>query len=398
MDANRIKGSAPPAPAEAPAARTPVGWGTGEVLEALVLERRPNSVLLRVGALRAEARTSLPLQAGQRLALQVVRSGTVPVLRALDAAAASATSAAVERALRTALPRQDGYPPLLVRLESAARTLPQGALGHATEQALRRVLDALPRREQVATGDGLRLALLHSGAFLEHRLFAEGAAALGGDRGADLGAALLRLAAALKAGMPPPSSAAGEPRDAAPRPPLPPLLSDAPQPQARPASPAGLDDLPGFLRGLLHHAEAAVARLQLHQLANLDSADAKAPQWLLELPVRTAEGADLFHLAIREEETHSAAANGDAAWQVELAFDLEGLGPIQARVRLAGGTVSVGFHAEQPATLHLLEARLEHFGAMLREQGLEVGRLDCGPGGVRGSARQRGQPLVDEQA
>ncbi|MEN8803537.1 MAG: flagellar hook-length control protein FliK [Thiogranum sp.] len=156
-----------------------------------------------------------------------------------------------------------------------------------------------------------------------------------------------------------------------------------------------------FRTDLLHQAEAALARIQLHQLAALPREGERGLlEWLLEVPIRRGEDIDLWSMRVfaeqqqQQPETRQQVPN----WSVQLAFDLPGLGPMQAQVQLAGEQVSTRFWAEQQATLPLLREHMHELRQALSEAGLDVGQLECQPG-PRPAVKPTGsQTLIREKA
>ena len=84
---------------------------------------------------------------------------------------------------------------------------------------------------------------------------------------------------------------------------------------------------------------------------------------------------------------------------MELAFELDHLGPLQVRAQLLRGSLSSQLWAERAETTHLINAELGHLRERLQAAGLEVGELACSQGmppqGPKTSLEQR---WVDETA
>jgi len=181
-----------------------------------------------------------------------------------------------------------------------------------------------------------------------------------------------------------------------------PLRGSIPVPQ--PALQSRLDLLNrvvDFRTDLLHQAEAVLARIQLHQLAALPREGERGLlEWLLEVPIRRGEDIDLWSMRVYTEqrqpqhETRQQAPN----WSIQLAFDLPGLGPMQAQVQLTGEQVSTRFWVEQQDTLPLLREHMHELHQALSEAGLDVGQLECQPG-PRPAVKPTGnQALIREKA
>lgn len=208
---------------------------------------------------------------------------------------------------------------------------------------------------------------------------------------------------------PPPASAsalntllAAQPTLVTLAPPLPPMRGQMPLPQARvAASLQALDPAISIRTDLQQQAEAAVARLHLHQLASLPQDKDSGLEWLFELPIRRGDDSDVWSLQIRRDdgqgsrdrETHAPA------WTVQLAFDLPGLGPMQARVMLRGEQISTWFWATHEETVPFMQQHLLELRRELENAGLTVAEINCQHGRMPGdhSPAGHGRPLLDER-
>jgi hypothetical protein len=158
----------------------------------------------------------------------------------------------------------------------------------------------------------------------------------------------------------------------------------------------------GLLRtDLLQQTEAALARLQMTQLAAVPrDAERGLLEWLFELPIRRGNELDLWSMRLsrdpRGEARQSVAPT--PAWSVQLAFDLPGLGPMQAQVQITGQLVSTQFWVEHAASLPLLRAHLHELRQALLHIGLEVGELECRPGSMQAGTPASDDPLISEKA
>ncbi len=89
----------------------------------------------------------------------------------------------------------------------------------------------------------------------------------------------------------------------------------------------------------------------------------------------------------------------ETLWKVELAFDLDPLGPLQVQAQLIHSRLTSQLWAERMSTVQLIDGQLDHLRQRLNEAGLQVGDLACRQGtpprGPRTSLEQR---WVDETA
>jgi hypothetical protein len=156
-----------------------------------------------------------------------------------------------------------------------------------------------------------------------------------------------------------------------------------------------------FPTGLLQQAEAALARIQLHQLAALPREGERGLlEWLFELPIRRGEDLDLWSMRIfsQHRQQQQESRQQGRSWSVQLAFELPGLGSMQVQVQLAGDRVSTRFWAEHQDTLPLLRRHMHELRRALSEAGLDVGELECQAGPRPAVKSTSNQALINEQA
>lgn len=416
-------------------------WRVGQVLAATVIANpQPGQSELRIGNLRVTAQTgALQLAPGQDLRLEVASLREQPVLKLLGLMQQSP----VPQALRDVLPRQQPLAPLFTALSRlAAGAAPAQDLAQAVTRLARELFTRLPDTASVATAAGLRQALRDSGLFLETKL-AQAATPPGAPSKAtpqqaaelnrDFKANLLRLVSVLRenSANSAPGTTARSPADtgtaalATSSPPLPatpantvatrippglpPELGAAAAPLQRgqpplpPLSPARLAQTLETLspRELLRQGEGALARVQLNQLTSLPQERHSGLEWLIELPVRRDQDVDLWNLRIsRDPERKQGRDTGEAAggWSVMLAFDLPGIGPMQARVNLRGERISAQFFSQMAGVLPLVHEHLPWLTARLRQAGLQIEDLSCHHGQISTAAAPRPTRLLDERA
>ena len=159
------------------------------------------------------------------------------------------------------------------------------------------------------------------------------------------------------------------------------------------------------LEELLKLATAALSRLQTHQLSGVEqtqhySDGSMLLTWQGELPMRNGERITCLQYKLQEERpSKSASELRDSIWKLDLAFDLEPLGNMQVEAKLARGTLSSQFWAEQKETAALITHELEHFKERLLEAGLLVSELQCTLGKpVRGLRTHIEERWIDENA
>lgn len=285
---------------------------------------------------------------------------TPPAAPSIDIDPGQVQSQMLAQTAQQAAARQGGLAPLMADLTQAAGN---PALPSSVRSAAAQVLaQATPFDARVGGADVAR-ALSQSGLFLEAKL---AAAPQVSPMGQDMKAGLLVLRQALSAWL------AGAPRGPDARPPArtppPPYRAGGPraQPAATPSLPA--DAAPSQIgQRLLAETESAVARQELLQIASLPTAEpveAQVTRWMFEMPFTTPQGAAVAQFEVSRD---GRGKGGDThpTWRVAFSLDIEPLGPIHARVSLAGGQAIVGLWAERESGLARLEEGREMLGAAL---------------------------------
>lgn len=155
-----------------------------------------------------------------------------------------------------------------------------------------------------------------------------------------------------------------------------------------------------------------MSRLQSHQLSSLEQTgltdDGRLQTtWQLEIPMRTLQDIVPLQVKFQREEPVEPEPNEkreerepkQALWRVELAFDLEPLGPLHVQAQLIQGRLSSQLWAERAYTASLIESHLGSLRERLLASGLTVGDLDCHLGTPpQGTKTRLEQRWVDETA
>jgi hypothetical protein len=360
-----------------------------------------------------------PLPVGSLLSAQVQNSHTLDFV--------AMPNRFDELALAQQLSTQQSRQGSLQGLLDALHNLPPAADGGASlpsslRASIDRLLADLPDLQQLTTAKGVALALNASGLFMESRLLA------GQDPTvtADLKANLLRVIAQILPGLPDNLSynaaaaantlARAMPNVirnalgtlglvAAPRQPI-----NFPLPARTLGSLENSDDL----ETLLKLAAGALSRLQSHQLGGLEQTrtltdGTQLTTWQLEIPMRNAHDIVPLQIKLQREETpereedpeHTASEvkERQKLWRVELAFDLEPLGPLQVQAQLLAGSLSGQLWAERENSARLISGELDNLRSRLLACGLNVKELECNRGTPpQGSRTVLEQRWIDENA
>jgi len=322
---------------------------------------------------------------------------------------------AVSQQLNTQQSRQGSLDGLL----SALQNLPQSdETSDDLQAAVNKLLASLPDVQQLSTPKGLAQALLSSGLFLETKLLTGQNLTQAPDLKADLLKLIAQLTPAntnltaiiaantLAQAMPSfVRSALGMLGQVSAKP----LPTSFPLPERLLQSQEGEGDLELLLR----LAAAAVSRLQSHQLSSLEQTGVTddgrlLSTWQLEIPMRNMQDIVPLQVKFQREEAPEKEQQNERReerepkqqlWRVELAFDLEPLGPLQVQAQLIQGSLSSQLWAERPYTASLIESNLAALRERLLTSGLNVGDLDCHLGTPpQGSQTRLEQRWVDETA
>lgn len=316
---------------------------------------------------------------------------TPPAAPSIDIDPGQVQAQMLAQTAQQAAGRQGGLAPLMADLTQAAGN---PALPAPVRSAAAQVLaQATPFDARVAGGDVAK-ALSQSGLFLEAKL---AAAPQVSPMGQDMKAGLLVLRQALAswlAGAPRSPDARGPART-----PPPPYRAGGPraQPSATPSLPAGASPSQIGQR-LLAETESAVARQELLQIASLpagadEPVEAQVTRWMFEMPFTTPQGAAVAQFEI-SRDGRGKGGEAQPTWRAAFSLDIEPLGPIHARVSLAGGQAIVGLWAEREAGLARLEEGRELLGAALARASFQA-EIAVHPGAPRVAEPEAGR-LVDQ--
>tara|TARA_R110002167_G_scaffold6197_33_gene28341 strand:+ start:3764 stop:5107 length:1344 start_codon:yes stop_codon:yes gene_type:complete len=429
-----------PAAFNRPAGPAPI-LPTDKVLNAVVMGQRADHLYeLASGNLRLMAESQTALRRGEQLLLQVTGKDALqrPTLQVINT-----SPSAINPLLKAMLPQQQSINQLLANIN---QLISSPASNAALSKASTEFLGTLPSRQQVSNPAGLLNAIQSSGFFMEGNL-AAGIAPPG-----DLKAALLRLAQKLEnlrlSNVASPPENASKPAklsqdysglargtgakldsslvtsgQASPNQPLNNQKMNI-GPSATYNRPITNSDLPGVLRSqprlaselgeaklsqealvkqLLQDSRGAIARLQSHQLLHLQQKDPQQNQYLIELPVLDDDGIDVWQLQLqwqraREEQGHPHEKTKpdieqyQRRWQINLNFELPGLGAINTLVSQHGKQVTISFNTQSQATRKLIDTHQYELSQRLAEQGL----LDTEIQTHTGISPAAGSPLISQ--
>ncbi len=362
---------------------------TGTVLS--VSQR--GTVALQINQHTVNARTTLPLIAGQTLTLVVDKISPELRLRVLDQ---QLHASVLAQAVRMQLPRQGSVLELLAGLNRISKRAEVMQLPKTIVQMIRHITQGLTAVNESLSGEGVKQAVLNSGHFLERRILKMLNEYRDGVLARDFKAGLLRLRAALaeyltqRAGNPgsPESGSTKSPRQTAhtPAPATSPGTGSAREPMQQQA-----------LSKLLQQVEAALARIQLHQLTTLSQQKGTRSAWIVDLPVRCGQDVQLLEFRIGKRRRRAEGAN-EEAFSVTFSVELEALGKIQSRISLSDGRISAILQTERDATATLVNRHLDELHQRLQSAGLIPETVACFHGIAKDDAATIETPLLDLRA
>ncbi|MEO0425297.1 MAG: flagellar hook-length control protein FliK [Pseudomonadota bacterium] len=392
-------------PSPAAAAQVASNLQPGNRVLAQVLASAGNGqATLKVGAQAIQVRTTTPLRVGEQLNLEVTHAGRLLVLARRDGTGDTPRTIpqVTTNLLRQQLPVQRSLGEALGAVGSLAAAGPSQSLPRDLSTAAQQLLASLPRRETLTDAEGIARALRW--------------ATTGSTFSPSLSNLLANVLGRLPAegGRYPVATANAAAGDE-----LPPLPGQRPVPQGRvPVQ----RELPSY-DGLRQQLQGAGARIDLLALTAMFPRPRERAAFASEIPVASPGetgpvdviGVRVAHEAIpaQSDAEHSARGEGSDGgdgerqhrWRVELAFDLPGLGPLDAVITLGReNEVAVSFRSREGATAEVVQGRLGDLDRRLLARGLTVDALlagrDPGPevAAAEHTAHHLLSPMVDERA
>ncbi len=369
------------------------GLAIGQQLTGTVLTvAQQGTVTLQVNQSTFNARTTLPLIAGQTLTLVVDKIGPEIRLRILDQ---QLHSSSLVQAIRQQLPRQGSVIMLLMNLHRIARQTGGMRLPGSITQLARQITQGLMEVSGSLSGEIVKQALLNSGHFLEQRLSKLLSELRDGTLERDFKAGLMRLRTALSSALEQIRAQSGRHEKKTSVPSRPGQQTRGPA-NPNPVSAREAASLKALIE-LSQQVESALARIQLHQLTSLIEQEGARSVWMLELPVRDGETVQLVRFRIEKEQSRDEQ-QPDGSFSIVFSVQLQALGGVQARLTLSGSSISVVLQAERDGTVKLARAHLDDLCGRLQQTGLTAESVVCLHGLHLEETPDFHTPLVDIQA
>ncbi len=311
-------------------------WRIGQVLNALVVDRRPEGgVLLSVAGKQFVATTDLPVQPGMRMALEVKQLGAEILLRQLPGQAQAMTSGdiSVRQVSAAALSAQTTTPAALLNQLAA---MPLKMMAPELQAIVRDILGRSLKGEAIKGPDIQRL-FKHSGLFVEAQL---AAGQTQNARQSGKAAIIQMQALALAA-----------------------------------AQSADADNVPiKQLESLAERAAAMLNSLNHQQLASLPREDG-SQRWFLTLALEWRGQFRDIRLQIEQEPPGAAEPDGAAGWRVVVNLELPQLGEIDIALGMRAERMSVHFSCSDVQTEKLLNAVMPQLATQLQEKAFVIDTL-----------------------
>lgn len=364
---------------------------------------------LQIGVNELQARTQLPLKTGDTLALRVEKGLPLPELKILQPSTQSPIDTLLKHALSRQLPAntvQQGLRQLAQLLrqppttpspagssniqahnQTAPQTQPAAAhlpasptpqpttpthtATHPAQQVLKVLLPTPPDTAPKGAHQ-VKQAFEQSGLFFEHTLFNSGHPT-SNDRKFQL-LQLLRLFT--------PQARAQQ-------------KLDIPQnPDSNNQRLSG-DQL---MNRLLRLVEGSLGRIQHHQVASLPD-DGGKQVWHFELPVQLGERKQELKLRIQREATSTDEETAiGAIWKVDIAFEFEALGQINAQVAMRDTQFSVAFWSQNATTAQRIDLMANTLAKQFQHAGLTLDTITSAVGEPPDASPKPQTRLLDERA
>ncbi|MDO9048143.1 MAG: flagellar hook-length control protein FliK [Methylobacter sp.] len=385
------------------------------------------------------------LKVGQSLNLETIKAGITPEFKIIPAHN-NIPEARIAEFTKQFLPRHEASP---IFLNQLIKDLPQLMKNESVPQVLKdiaaKIVRNLPPKEQLITSQGLKLAIVNSGLFLEAKLPAQ--AELIKElpqliKNESVPQSLQRIAAEILQNL-----TQKEPLLNGPGTNLKPIhgaelvpsklnpTDDAMNaggntPKAGALSDTGLiaEDFKAnllkfiqalkqeithqgeqtlnqvdldLLKNLQHKTESTVAKLVLDQLMSLPKEDNPKQLWIIDIPFIDRQQAESVRIEVqRNKENKQQSGNCD--WSVNITITPPELGTIHCIVSYRNDVINTFFKSRNSQTTELIKHNLDYLKNRLEESGLKTGHMDAHDGAQKTQTAHphqlAGKKLFDDKA
>ncbi|MDH3326805.1 MAG: flagellar hook-length control protein FliK [Gammaproteobacteria bacterium] len=146
------------------------------------------------------------------------------------------------------------------------------------------------------------------------------------------------------------------------------------------ASAPRINNLMDLIETLIKQVDSAISRTHVHQLNAMQDPETGRLAMSMEIPVNDDDNLHLVQLHIEKEPNKENET--ETIVTVNLAVDLDAIGPVYARITLISDNTSVVLWAERDSTFHLVQESVETLHSKLESSGLKSESIAC----------HRGQP------
>ncbi|PPK76480.1 flagellar hook-length control protein FliK [Methylobacter tundripaludum] len=387
------------------------------------------------------------LKIGQSLNLEIVKTGTTPEFKIIPAAT-HIPEAKVAEFIKQFLPRHEASP---IFLNQLIKDLPQLLKNESVPQALKdiaaKIVQNLPPKEQLVTSQGLKLAIVNSGLFLEAKLPpALVQAELIKElpqliKNESVPQSLQRIAAEILQNLTQKQPLLNNPvlqQLATNTAPIAetelatlklnlPLTVESESGIAK-TNVLGAEDFKAnllkfihalkqelatqgeqplnktdvdLLKNLQNKTENTVAKLVLDQLMSLPKEDSPKQLWVIDIPFIDRQQAETVKIEIQRDKENKKQS-GSVDWSVNITITPPGLGTIHCMVSYRNDAINTFFKSQNTQTTELIKHNLDYLKNQLEESGLKTGHMDAHDGAQKTQAAHphqlAGKKLFDDNA
>ena len=366
--------------------QVPSAIKVGQLVDAFVLSSdHYGQVKLRIGDAVLTASTNINVPPNSHLRLQVKQLRPQLILQLIPSTGEMTGFKALQDAVASLLPRQDGLAPSLASLLHKTFASSKSREQQYLRTLIHALVRAISERHSISHAEGLRQAIMHSGLFLE-AILARSQKHKKTDTSKDIKACLLRLQRGFEQHQQLGNSAAGDrasPVSQLSNSIMPPTKKGLPVPQHN--APISLtpdtSDIEDLVADMMTRTRSALSRLGLLQVYSAENFNQGECMWQLELPVQHRDAVEIVSISIEKNDQHGADGK-QTSWIINLAVDLPELGGVQIRVSVFKQGVSSSFRSASPATAELIELQFERLRAGLEKRGIKVLNLSCQQSGM----------------
>ena len=386
----------------------------------------PINIDLLKQAQAVQIKTTLPLEVGQQLLLQVIKTSNELSFQLNHP---PRESHVVSQYLNQLITKQQSMPELLASLQLISKQAKNSSSPFTSQfiSQVDKVIQQFPPLSQLSTPTDVKISLINSGQFLENKIVNTApivsttpnasAPPFTAAINQDFKASLLQLVTLIKdnqaiiipQSMPNESAlykaVAQQTIDTFT--PSPPLIFDPPgrvlhaqvQPPVIEPNLFQLNTQLVLQNRILDMLEGVLSRIVYTQLQSRESGGEQQQLLNFEIPFRHNDQAEVLQLKIREELIEKEAQKGNKIWTVNMAFHLPSLGGIRIYITMDKMDLAIQFWTEEQESQRLFQQYFHLLNERLSERGFTLSKLKAFHG-VPQSAKEEqkvSQFIIDEK-